>query len=1110
MKTRVLSLLIVFSFAVPFAPMLRGQLVSGSITGEVTDPTGAAVVGADIQATNVDTGVQLSAKTNSAGYFDVSNLIAGTYTLTIGAQGFKTLSRVGVVVDIGAVVRLDSKLEVGNVEQKVAVTGETPQLQTDKVELGITINSTQLVDLPSEGRNPTALATIQAGIVASPNNTGVPSAEGSANYGFQANGNRAQLNRQLLDGVDDTEGVGGGPAIVPSTDQLQEYQLVTSNYDIELGQAAGAVQLFTTKSGTNQLHGNVHEFNRVNYLSARNPFTEPNGPGHLVYNQFGGTLGGPVKRDKLFAFGYYEGYRYRSGGGILTTVPIPAFRAGDFSSLAATDPIFDPATGGAQGVGRTQFPNNQIPADRISPISAAMLALLPLPNVPGGGTNNNFTAPQINPINQDLGGIRIDYVLSDATRIFGRYTRQQGNQSTDVPAFGELIYPGTYGSGSGSSSLQVGKQNSAVANVTHVINPRLIVEGRFGWTYNLWQSNALDANQNTSQNFGIPNLNNACSSCGGLAGFQIGGPVGSFNFGNSTHTHQVDNYGKYNFVEIGTWTRGKNTIKFGNDLLLAWRDRRDTSSQGDFGCDNSGVCATNGFAQTITGSAAVSGSGLSTATFLLGDASNFGRVIYARGVPQAHNTDNALYVQDTWHATPKLTLTLGLRWDYIGYPTSPQQGGIANFNFTNTNTIISNFGNSSATADVNQNYGDFGPRVGFAWSALKNTVIRGGFAESFTNGFDGANFGAITNDWPNATRQTISQISDLYQPSLTLAGGPATFVSGFAILAAAGNPGQYPTPNSESFGVFAHNPTNSVYQWNASVQHQFGYDFSLTASYVGQANRHLFYRFDANAAPPGPGPINLRQPYNVYGFTTNAYNQGNQSNVGYNALEIQGQKRYSHGLTFTTAFTWSTSYDFGGHNAFDQFQTNLSRGPLDSNRKLVFVASHVWELPVGEGKQFLNKPGLVNEVVGGWQFSGIWTLESGYPFTPEIANNATLNSNCCTLIPDKTGNPNAVAHKGINSWFNPGAYTVPALYTEGLTPRNSLWGPGLFRADFSLQKVFKITERTKFQLQWEAYNAFNRANYSNPNYNIDQSTAGVISGVADIMRQMQLGGTLTF
>jgi hypothetical protein len=1103
MKSRSLVLISVLLFVTQCQLRLQGQIVSGSINGEITDQAGASISGAKVVATNVQTGVSSSASSNGSGYFSIANLIDGTYSVVISSPGFKELSRPGVHVDIGAVVRLDSRLEVGSVQQKVMVSGDAPQLQTEKVEIALTIESKQLVDLPSEGRNPTAFAALQAGVVMSTNNVGIPSASGSANYSFVANGQRAQLNRQLLDGVDDTEGVGGAPAIVPSTDELQEYQLVTANYDIELGQAAGAVQLFTTKSGTNELHGSAHEFNRINALTASNPFTEPNGPGHLVYNQFGGTLGGPILRDRLFAFGYYEGYRVRSGGGILTTVPVPEFRTGDFSSLAATNPIFDPTTGGVQGIDRTQFPNNQIPTNRLDPIVQAMLANLPLPNVPGAGTSNNFVATQTNPINSNLGTVRIDYALSDATRIFGRYTRQEADQSSTVPAYGELIYPG--------SSVQTGNQNSAVANITHIFNPSLVLEGRFGWTFNVWSSDAIDQNSNTSQDFGIPNLNNACDSCGGLAGFQIGGPVGAFNYGNSAHSHQVDNYGKYNYVGIATWTRGNHSIKMGGDILLAWRDRRDTSSQGDFGCDNTGVCAANGFSQTITASAANPASGLSMATYLLGDVSNFGRVIYANNLPLAHNTNDAFYVQDTWHATPKLTLILGLRYDYIGYPTSPQKGGIANFNFTNSDTIISNFGDSSATANVDQNHYDFGPRVGFAWNGIQNTVIRAGYARSFTNGFYGANFGAITNDWPNATRQDISPIADPYQPSLTLAGGPPVFINGFEILAAAGNPGQYPTPNSAGFGANKHNPTNSVDQWNVSLQHQFTGDFTATLSYVGNANRHLFYRYDANAAPPGPGPINLRQPYNIYGFTTNAYNQSNQSNIGYEALQVQAQKRYSHGLLVTGALTWSSSYDFGSHNAMDPFLTYRDRAPEDSNRRLVFVASHVWEIPVGAGRAYLNKPGVANVILGGWQLSGIWTFESGLPFSPTLGNAASLNSNCCTLRPDLVGGVSPfVSNQNRNMWFNPAAYTIPPLYVFGDAGRNSLWGPGLFRADLALQKTFKIGERTSFEFQWEAFNAFNRTNLGQPNGQVDSSTAGVINSTADIMRQMQLGGTVRF
>jgi len=251
MKPRSLLLIVGLLIIAQCLSRLQGQSVSGAINGEITDPAGASISGAQVIATNVQTGVSSSATSNTSGYFSITNLIAGSYNIVISSPGFKELSRSGVDVAIGAVVRLDSRLEVGSVQQKVMVSGDTPQLQTDKVEIGLTIQSKQLVDLPSEGRNPTAFAALQAGVVMSTGNEGVPSASGSSNYSFSANGQRAQLNRQLLDGVDDTEGVGGAPAIVPSTDELQEYQLITSNYDIELGQAAGAVQLFTTKSGTN-------------------------------------------------------------------------------------------------------------------------------------------------------------------------------------------------------------------------------------------------------------------------------------------------------------------------------------------------------------------------------------------------------------------------------------------------------------------------------------------------------------------------------------------------------------------------------------------------------------------------------------------------------------------------------------------------------------------------------------------------------------------------------------------------------------------------------------------------------------------------------------------
>jgi Carboxypeptidase regulatory-like domain len=1075
------------------------QVVSGSITGSVIDPSGGAVAGAEVTVTDTATGVQTPTRTNTAGYFSVANLIAGTYRVDITAPGFKAVTRPSVPLDIGAVVNLQFTLEVGNVQEKIVVTGEAPLLQTEQVETGGTITSQALVSLPTEGRNPTALAIVVPGVIMNTGQQGIPSAESSASYSFQVNGQRAQLNRQLLDGVDDTEGVGGSPAVVPSTDALQEYRLVTSNYDIELGQVAGGVQIFTTKSGTNEIHGSAHEFNRVNDLFARNPFTEPKGPGHFVYNQFGGTLGGPIKKNKFFLFGYYDGTRVRSGANILTTVPTAAFRSGNFSSLAAKDPIFDPTTGGPGGVGRTPFLGNIIPASRLDPIAQKMLAALPMPNL--AGTDNNLLIPSSSPTNEDLGTIRGDYVINDANRMFIRYTRREGSAQSLVPQYGVLVGPGN------GANLSTGKNNSLSANYTRVVTPGLILEGRFGWAQTIWSQSPPDFGTNSSQNFGIPNLNN-CPACGGLAGFNIGGPVGAFNFGNNDHSHQVDNYGSYDFVGIATWTHGAHTLKFGTDTLLGWRDRRDTSSQGDFGCDNSGICQSNGFPQTITGSAAVQGSGLSQATFLLGDVGNFGRVVYANNLPLAHNTTEGLFVQDTWRATSKLTLTLGLRWDYIGHPTSPQKGGIANFNFSNTNTIISNYGNSTATADEDQNYLDFGPRIGLAYKIASKTVIRAGYGRSYSIGFFGANFGAVTNDWPNATRQQLLQ-TDIYQPIITLAQGPPPFVSGFAILQAAGNPGQYPTPNSTAFGENKNNPDNSVDQWNFAIQHEFAGNFTLSATYLANATRHLFYRINYNTPLPGPGNINARRPYAAYNFFVPAYNQSNQSSAGYQSLQLNGQKRYSNGLFLTGSFTWGRAYDFGSHNPMYNFNANLDRAPADYDRKFVLVFSHVWELPIGPGKTWLNGRSLVDRVAGGWTISGIWTAETGTPYTPTLGNTASLNSDCCTLRPNLTGNPN-VANQGRNEWFNPAAFSVPALYVFGNSGRNILRNPGLFRVDLSLMKAFTLTERTRLELQWEAFNAFNRTNLAGPNAQVDSSTAGQITNTSDIMRRLQLSATVRF
>lgn len=421
MQNQVSRHLTILAVLMGFATASFGQQVSGSIVGSVTDPTHASIPAANVDVVNTATGVHYRTKSNGSGYYTASPLIAGTYTVMVSAQGFETVVQNAISVDVGSSVEVDFSLPVGSLAQSVTVTSAAPLLQTQSAEVATTLTADTLSQLPSKGLNPEALVAVAPGVQLNPGQQGVPGAGafgGSANYSYEANGSYGQINQAYLDGVEDIEGIGGGSALIPNTDELQEFRVVTSNYDVELGNVAGAVILMTTKSGTNQFHGSAREFNRTNSFYAANPFT--GAAGHVVYNLFGAQLGGPVIKNKLFAFGYYDGFRYRSGAPILTTVPTAAFRAGDFSSVAAADPIFDPSTGNPDGTGRTQFSYNGvpnvIPPQRLDPIVQKILADMPLPNN-GTGTDNNYTAPAPTPLNADLGSVRTDWAINDKPRL---------------------------------------------------------------------------------------------------------------------------------------------------------------------------------------------------------------------------------------------------------------------------------------------------------------------------------------------------------------------------------------------------------------------------------------------------------------------------------------------------------------------------------------------------------------------------------------------------------------------------------------------------------------------------------------------------------------------
>lgn len=1080
-----LSLLLISTLALPRAARAQAQLVYGSITGVVTDPSGAVVPNATVRAVDTNTGVATASQSNASGLFTVPNLIAGSYQLTVTAPGFQQFVANDVRVSVGSLVREDAKLTLGNTTERVQVNAQSAELKTASVDTGGVVGQRELQDIPTQGMAPTALMQLFPGVLQSPGQTGEPSSFGAGYYTATVNGQPSQQNTYKIDGTDDNDVLKGVPSLPPDTDEMQEVNFQTSNYDVELGRVSGAAMLMTTKSGSNEIHGTAFEYNRLNDEFASNPFTGP--PGHYVYNQYGGGIGGPVVKNKLFYYGHFEGVNLRSGGPVLTTVPTQAMRNGDFSSLPYT--VFDPTSGQPNGVGRVAFTNNQIPSSRIDPAAQALLALVPLPT--RAGTDNNYIAPGVHNIDNYLVTGRVDYNLNDANRFFVRYTYSNQNEAC----------PGVLGAAIGVSACYLafvggGTSDNLTADYTHIAGPNWVIEGRFGWNLRLWSWNAQDQTKASTAALGIPGINSACADCGGLAEFDIGGPTGGTMFGDNGHSRQVDDLGVFDYVGTVTWSHDKHTVKIGGEVQPYWDHRRDLASHGDFQ-----------FSQNDTGNPADPNSGLGIASFLLGVPSNFNRNIYETNLPHANQNQDALYVEDTWHATQKLTLTLGLRWDFLGAVYSNVPGTIANFNFANTDAIISGYGGTSKSANVKSNWLNFGPRVGVAYLLTKNTVIRAGYGRSYANGYNGANFGALTDQWPNLTQQNLVQPTP-YTPVMTsLEQGPPSFVSGFAVLAAAGNPGEYPVPRtSGAIGTSTYNPTMSVDEWNFTLEQRFGSSVIADLTYVGNAGRHLFFRINENAPLPGPGPYNY--PYAPFGYDQTASLQNNQGSNGYEALQTQVKKNYSHGLTLTGAFTWSKSYDYttnGANFPLNQFCMPCNRGPEDTDREFTLVLGHVWDLPFGPGQPFLNSNGLVRFLVGGWQFSGTTTFYSGLPTTAIVANGAAyLNSTCCTLVPNLVGNP-IPANQNRNDWFNISAFAIPPLYTFGDLGRNSLRTPGFMEADWALTKNFLITERFHAALSWQAFNAFNTTNLGGPQTAIDQPTFGQIFGTASYMRRMQVG-----
>jgi hypothetical protein len=1075
---------------------LGAQTTAGSIVGTVTDPSGAIIGGATVTITNMGTNIAVKTTTDTAGEYVVTPLEVGKYSVTIESTGFKRSVRSDIQVNVQDRVRVDAKLEVGQVTDTVQVEAAAPILETDTSYLGEVVDSQRIVDLPLNGRFFTRLAVLTAGTAPTP-----AGARDENTGGFSANGVRPYQNNYILDGVDNnslSEDLSSQASFVvgPPPDAIQEFKVQTNSMSAEFGRSGGAVLNVTIKSGTNDLHGTAYEFLRNSDLDANNFFNNANGAPIAPFkqNQFGFSVGAPILipkvyngKNRTFFFFDYQGTRIRTGDTFLATVPTDAMRQGNFSpeNGVAFNTIYDPTTGtinaAGDAVGRTPFAGNVIPQSRWNPISAKLLSMFPEPNTPGQFNNfgpaNNYLSNPVEPNDTNQLDLRIDHRISDSDSIFGRFS---WSNTRDVPP-GAI--PPPLDAASFSSGVFLQKPRNVVVSETHIFTPRLINELRLGYTQN--ESDRLQFNStiNESAQLGIPGVPFA-SNNGGLPQFGVSGLNG---FGSAEYQPTVEKQAIEQLIDSLTLIRGRHTIKFGAEL----KPRVDFSilqppvPKGYFGF--SGTYTEQNLESAST-------SGLGTADFLLGAVSG-GAQLSSFINDEFQQPGQFYYVQDDIKVNRKLTLNIGLRYEFVEH-AKERYGAEANFDvFTNTLQIAGsrqdalppNFfpeiavtRGAPASLVPDQKH-DFAPRIGVAYNLFSKTVLRAGYGVFYSSYEAGPlSIPNPGNNPPFFEQSNYNALSPLILNPIV-----GNLSQGFPVNALA-NPS---TPSLFSIDPNFTNP--NVQHWQASIQQDLGWNTVLEVAYAGSKGTHLYEFRNLNEIPASSNPsanYNAERLRPYLGADLPFWCSCDSST--YSALQTKLEKRLSSGLSFLTAFTYGKSIDeqsqasLGFHNGGsfrDNNNPEWEKGPSDYDQKYRFVNSVSYTLPIGQGKALLpSLHGIGNTLIGGWELQGIQSYSSGLPYT--ITESVDQNNN----LGDTEEHPNRVvavplylSGPAVSSAFNPAAFTLQPFGTYGNSGRNIIWTAPQLQLDTSLFKDFAVRERMKLQFRAEFFNMTNHANFRN-------------------------------
>ena len=1138
---------IVLSMVLAIPKTGRAQVLYGSVVGHVTDPSGAAVPGAKVTVTNQGTNTATSTTTNSGGDYTFSTIVAGTYTLQISKSGFRAYRRTDLPVTINTVSRADVTLTLGALNQTVEVTGARPLLQTDTSEVHANIDAPALTNLPVPlGRNYQQLYRAQPGFTPPSNSHSYPTNPARA-LAFNVNGVSSSQNNTQIDGVSTYNiQLPHVNSYVPTLDSIQQVNVVTDSFDAEEGFAGGAAINVETKSGTNQFHGDIFEYHNNNHLKSwpmlfDNAGNNAGNKPKYIYNDFGGSVGGPIVKNKLFFFASYEGLFNNFAAQTTTSVFTPAMRAGDLSA-SGTD-IYDPLTGNPDGSGRQQFyatnnPSdtahynslcgsatclNMIPTSRLDPISQNILGYIPDPN--RGGDQDNLFVSGSRVFHRNQVDSKINYNVNSKLNLIGTFGMLHYINVTPT-AFGVAGGGPDFGAGANPGK---GSGNSYRVTImgTYTFSPNFLMDAHFGWAQQGTNSVQNDLGTNIGSDvLGIPGTN-------GTREFESGWP--EFDISGFDTLGQVDNFMPYyrtdpqkQYVANFNWLKGGHNVRFGFNAYTQTLNQvqaEDLSggygAQGgfNFGEAVTALCSTpgaSGSCNLTTETSEYNGA----ASFLLGLPTNFGRNYL---VPdKIHVTQKlfAAYIRDRWNITKKLTADYGVRWEYYPMPTRPDRG-IEVYDPATNMMNLCGYGVVPSGCGVEISKRLFSPRVGLAYRITDTFVVRAGYGittdpypalETMRENYPVALASHINNILPAGDLLPVCvAYNDPVNP--TNCNTPFNYTSlavGIPPLNAPdlGN-GIIPFDGTFAYGGY---PTKKftrgyVQSWNLTIQKDLGKGFTGQLGYVATRQTRMLGFKDINAGQILGAGTSGEPLFAAWGRSAPTINIVPVGSGHYDSLQAVLNRRFTGGLLLQVNYTYSHSIGSndnsdGGPPILIESLMYLNQRTNGFDRTHNLQIMHVWELPFGKGKRWLSSGGAGSFIAGGWQLSGLASFITGTPFSV-YSNGSGFNTPGSDQTADQVLSSVAkLGGVGIGQpYYDTAAFANPNAPRLGTSGFNILRGPGIGNYDFSVSRQFNLSERYKLQFRMDSFNFTNTPHLSNPRNTVGSSSFMTIHGVSSLARE---------